>query len=105
MARVWRIPPTITGVKAAIFSRFAWPSEKFGLSLHYLKGTTVRDGVLKPAFISSNFAVKIGLWTKWNFTGRFFNPSRPYAREANNHVRFLPTVGITELSKIKCVRY
>ena len=67
--------------------------------------TTVRDSVLKPAFISSNFAVKIGLWTKWNFTGRFFNPSRPYAREANNHVSFLPTVGITELSKIKCVRY
>lgn len=67
--------------------------------------TTVRDSVLKPACISSNFAVKIGLWTKWNFTGRFFNPSRPYALEANNHVRFLPTVGITELSKIKCVRY
>ena len=69
------------------------------------KSTTVRDSVFKPACISSNFAVKIGLWTKWNFTGRFFNPSRPYALEANNHVRFLPTVGITELSKIKCVRY
>ena len=67
--------------------------------------TTVRDSVLNPACIRSNFAVKIGLWTKWNFTGRFFNPSRPYALEANNHVRFLPTVGITELSKIKCVRY
>lgn len=33
--------------------------------------TTVRDSVLKPACKVSNFAVKIDLWEKLNFTGRF----------------------------------
>ncbi|ARE60526.1 hypothetical protein A4V03_20760 [Bacteroides caecimuris] len=35
------------------------------------EGTTVRDSVLKPACKVSNFALKIDLWEKLNFTGRF----------------------------------
>lgn len=92
-------------IQGVILFVTAHPALNHGVLRVLLMRTTVRDSVLNPACIRSNFAVKIGLWTKWNFTGRFFNPSRPYALEANNHVRFLPTVGITELSKIKCVRY
>lgn len=33
--------------------------------------TTVRNSVLKPACKVSTFAVKIDLWEKLNFTGRF----------------------------------
>ena len=100
--QVVRSQTTLTGVQAKLSLDI---SRGDAAGPPRFTGTTVRDSVLNPACIRSNFAVKIGLWTKWNFTGRFFNPSRPYALEANNHVRFLPTVGITELSKIKCVRY
>ena len=51
------IPILASGVKST------WPQGS--------SGTTVRDSVLKPACISSNFAVKIELWTKWNYTRRF----------------------------------
>ncbi|HIS10464.1 MAG TPA: DUF262 domain-containing protein, partial [Candidatus Avibacteroides excrementipullorum] len=59
-------------------------------------GTTVRNSVLKPACISSNFAVKIELWTKWNYTGRFSHPSVHSVPKGNSLRHSMPTVRLME---------